>query len=106
MRAIKLSNHHDGLYAREMSIGDSLTSQEGQMRRLTFIATAQLSPKYVIDSSKPFHIAWWAATLGVSQEDLVRAVNAVGTKATDVSLYLRRCAGSSAGRHSRRSANV
>jgi hypothetical protein len=61
----------------------------------------QLSPKYIIDLSKPFHVAWWAATLGVSEQDLVRAVNAVGTQATDVSCYLRQRAGCSVGGHSR-----
>ena len=54
-------------------------------------ATAELlSHGYVIDMSKPFHIAWWAATLGVDQTDLVRAVKAVGAAADEVYWYLSR----------------
>jgi len=45
---------------------------------------------YVIDVSKPFHIAWWTATLGVDQADLVRAVRAVGAKVDEVYWYLSR----------------
>jgi len=54
-------------------------------------ATAELlSQGYIIDVSKPFHVAWWAATLGVDQADLVRAVRAVGAEADAVYWYLSR----------------
>ena len=48
-----------------------------------------LNHRYVIDASKPFHISWWAATLGVSEPDLLRAVNAVGVQVSAVYHYLR-----------------
>ena len=48
-----------------------------------------LNHRYVIDASKPFHISWWAATLGVSEPDLLKAVNAVGVQASAVYYYLR-----------------
>jgi len=53
-------------------------------------AAELLGHGYVIDVSKPFHIAWWAATLGVDQADLVRAVRAVGAKADEVYWHLSR----------------
>ena len=49
----------------------------------------QLSPNYIIDVSKPFHVRWWAATLGVTEQGLGRAVNAVGVRAIEVFCYLR-----------------
>ena len=49
----------------------------------------QFSPNYIIDVSKPFHVSWWAATLGATEQDLIRAVNAVGARAIEVSYYLR-----------------
>ena len=53
-------------------------------------ATAQqLSPNYIIDVSKAFHVSWWAATLGATERDLIRAVNAVGVRAIEVCYYLR-----------------
>jgi Protein of unknown function (DUF3606) len=44
----------------------------------------QLSPNYIIDVSKAFHVSWWAATLGATERDLIRAVNAVGVRAIEV----------------------
>jgi hypothetical protein len=48
-----------------------------------------LNHRYVIDTSKPFHVSWWATALGVSETELVEAVNAVGVETTDVYYYLR-----------------
>jgi hypothetical protein len=53
-------------------------------------AAELLSRGYVIDVSKPFHVAWWAATLGVNQADLVRAVRAVGAEVDEVYRYFSR----------------
>jgi hypothetical protein len=44
--------------------------------------------QYVIDVSKSWHIAWWAAELGVPQSWLVEAVVVVGNQARDVEEYL------------------
>ena len=49
----------------------------------------QLSPNYIIDVSKPIHVMRWAATLGVTEQGLGRAVNAVGVRAIEVFCYLR-----------------
>jgi Protein of unknown function (DUF3606) len=57
-----------------------------------------LNHRYVIDTSKPFHVSWWAATLGVSEPDLLKAVNAVGVRVSDVYYYLRQNASVSAAR--------
>jgi hypothetical protein len=46
--------------------------------------------RHVIDATKPWHVAWWAAELGVSEESLVDAVYAVGEQARAVELHLRR----------------
>ncbi len=48
----------------------------------------QLSPKHIIDVTKPFHVAWWAAIFGVNEQELMGAVNAVGMQATQVYRYL------------------
>ncbi len=48
----------------------------------------QLNPKYIIDVTKPFHVAWWAAIFGVNEQELIDAVNAVGMQATQVYRYL------------------
>jgi hypothetical protein len=48
-----------------------------------------LNHRYVIDASKPSHISWWAATLGVSEPDLLKAMSAVGVKISAVYYYLR-----------------
>ena len=50
----------------------------------------QLSPEYVIEVSKPFHVSWWAATLGVTEQELVEAVSATGVRAVEVCRYLRK----------------
>jgi len=59
---------------------------EGQ--EMTAKPMEQLSPRYIIDVTKPFHVSWWAVTLGVTEQDLVRAVNMVGTRAIDARYYL------------------
>ena len=48
----------------------------------------QLSPNHVIDVSKPFHVSWWAENLGVTEQDLIRAVHAAGVRAIAVHCYL------------------
>ena len=50
----------------------------------------QLSPNYVIDVSKPVHVSWWAAALGVTEQELAEAVSAIGVRATEVCRYLRK----------------
>lgn len=45
--------------------------------------------RYVIDASKPWHIAWWATELGVSEDSLLDAVDAVGNQARAVEFHLR-----------------
>jgi len=45
--------------------------------------------RYVIDASKPWHIVWWAAELGVSEGSLLKAVHAVGNQARAVEFHLR-----------------
>ena len=44
--------------------------------------------RYVIDVSKPWHVAWWAAELGVSEDSLLEMVNIVGNQARAVEYYL------------------
>jgi len=45
--------------------------------------------RHVIDATKPWHVAWWAAELGVSEESLLDAVYAVGDQARAVEFHLR-----------------
>jgi Protein of unknown function (DUF3606) len=45
--------------------------------------------RYVIDAAKPWHVAWWAAELGVSESSLLEAVDAVGNQARAVEFHLR-----------------
>jgi hypothetical protein len=45
--------------------------------------------RYVIDASKPWHVAWWAERLGVSQDELVEAMLLVGTDAGAVTDFIR-----------------
>ena len=58
---------------------------------MTEIVRAQeLSPSYVVDVTKPFHIAWWAAAFDVPERTLIEAVELVGPRATEVFRYLQR----------------
>jgi hypothetical protein len=43
---------------------------------------------YVIDPSKPWHVAWWANELGVSQDTLAEAIHRVGVDAEAVADFL------------------
>lgn len=43
---------------------------------------------YVIDTSKPWHVAWWARELGVPEESLLDAVQRVGVEAAAVEAYI------------------
>jgi hypothetical protein len=44
--------------------------------------------RYVIDVSKTWHIAWWAAELGVSKDALLDAIERVGNESDAVEFYL------------------
>jgi hypothetical protein len=44
--------------------------------------------QYVIDASKSWHIAWWAAVLGVSEDALLDAISLVGNESDAVEAYL------------------
>jgi hypothetical protein len=44
--------------------------------------------RYVIDVSKAWHVAWWAAKLGVSAEALLEVVQRVGVEANAVEQFL------------------
>lgn len=44
--------------------------------------------KFVIDSSKPTHLGWWANYFEVSDQALLAAIEAVGAQALAVHLYL------------------
>jgi Protein of unknown function (DUF3606) len=46
--------------------------------------------RYVIDATKPWHVAWWASELGVSEDSLFEAVDVVGNQARAVEFHLRR----------------
>ena len=43
---------------------------------------------YIIDVSKSWHVTWWAAVLGVSEDALLDAVSLVGTNTDAVEAYL------------------
>ena len=45
--------------------------------------------KFVIDSSRPAHLGWWAEYFEISEQALLAAIDAVGIRALDVQLYLR-----------------
>ena len=44
---------------------------------------------YVIDASKPWHLAWWAEQLGVSEDKLVDVMLVVGTDASAVAEFIK-----------------
>lgn len=44
---------------------------------------------YVIDTTKAWHVAWWAEELGVSEAELLAAVDIVGNTARAVEFHLR-----------------
>ena len=43
---------------------------------------------YVIDASKPWHLAWWANELGVSEDALAEAIHRVGGDVEVVAAFL------------------
>jgi uncharacterized protein DUF3606 len=43
---------------------------------------------YMIDPRKPWHLAWWANELGVSEDALTEAINRVGVAAEAVADFL------------------
>ena len=44
--------------------------------------------RYVIDVTKPWHVSWWAAEFGVSEDTLLEMVDIVGNQARAVEYYL------------------
>jgi hypothetical protein len=44
--------------------------------------------RYVIDVSKPWHVAWWAKELGVSEDSLLDAIHRVGVEVGAVEAYI------------------
>ena len=49
-----------------------------------------LSDRYVIDLSRPWHVAWWAKEFGVSEQLLCAAVVLIGEQAEAVRDYVQR----------------
>ena len=43
---------------------------------------------YLIDASKPWHIAWWADQLGTTEDELIEAILTVGTDADAVAEFV------------------
>jgi uncharacterized protein YcgI (DUF1989 family) len=44
--------------------------------------------RYVIDVTKPWHVAWWAAEFRVSEDSLLDIVDIVGNQARAVEYFL------------------
>jgi hypothetical protein len=44
--------------------------------------------QFIIDVEKPVHVAWWAQEFDVTDEEIVRAVAAVGNRADAVKAHL------------------
>src|SRR5262245_26271118 len=62
------------------------------------VSEEQLNPNYVIDVTKPSHLAWWAAAFAVPEQAVIEAVDVVGPQATQVLRYLQQdCAHSTHG---------
>ena len=53
------------------------------------VSEQQLSPNYVVDVTKPSHLAWWAAAFDVPEQAVIEAVEVVGPQATEVFRYLQ-----------------
>lgn len=53
------------------------------------MGTLESNKQYVIDTTKPWHVEWWAAELGVSADEVRAAVDIVGNRARMVALHLR-----------------
>ena len=51
--------------------------------------SAEQAKRYLIDVTKPWHVAWWAKKFGVSEDSLLEAVEAVGNQARAVEYHLR-----------------
>ncbi len=73
---------------------------------ITTAIEQRLNPNYIIDVSKPFHVSWWATALDATEQDLIRAVNAVGARAIEVFYYLRHEGARSTKRRSHRRLHV
>ena len=54
------------------------------------VSEQQLNPDYVVDVTKPSHLAWWAAAFDVPEQAVIEAVEVVGPQATEVFRYLQR----------------
>jgi hypothetical protein len=44
--------------------------------------------RYVIDASKSWHRAWWAEQLGITEDELIEAMLAVGPDADAVAAFI------------------
>ena len=53
------------------------------------MTTLASNKRYLIDMTKPWHVAWWAAEFGVSEDSLLKAVDRVGNQARAVEYHLR-----------------
>jgi hypothetical protein len=47
-----------------------------------------LNNRYIVDLTKPWHVAWWADYFGVSEVVLQDAISLVGPRAAAIGLYL------------------
>jgi Protein of unknown function (DUF3606) len=52
-------------------------------------ATLASNKRYLIDTTKSWHVGWWAAELGVSEQALLDAIDIVGNQARAVEHHLR-----------------
>jgi len=50
--------------------------------------TLASNKRYLIDITKHWHVAWWAAELGVSEEALLDVIDIVGNQVGAVEHYL------------------
>ena len=50
--------------------------------------TLTSNKRYIIDITKHWHVAWWAAEFGVSEEALLDVIEIVGNQARAVEHYL------------------
>ena len=62
------------------------------------VSERQLSPNYVVDVTKPSHLAWWAAAFAVPEQAVIEAVDVVGPQATEVLRYLQQFSARSSAR--------
>ena len=54
------------------------------------LSEQQLSPRYLVEVTKPSHLSWWAAAFDVPEQAVSEAVEVVGPQAIEVLRYLQR----------------